>query len=607
MTNTDSPISHKGQGSDKSGEMVARIIREFIRPYTATIFLAFFFMLIASMLTAAVAQMFQPVLDVVMEPDNSQYVLPIAAALGGAFILRGFVSYIHTILMNKASQSIIADIQTRLFDHFMTMDLSFFHKHPSGHLISRVVSDVNIMRMAITDTLTGLVKSSLTLIFLVGVMFYQDWRLALFAILVFPFAALFVAKLGRRLRKVAISTQQELGNLSERLSQTFLGIRQVKAYNAEEYESQRAGNAVNTVRDLAIKALRIGTLSTPVNEFLVGITVFGIILYGGMQINAGEMTAGQLGAFIAAFTLAYEPMKKLAKLNNNLQTGLGAAERVFDMLDTRPDMVEKQTAINVTFERPEIQFVKASFSYPESNDRAIEGITFTMKAGEVTALVGPSGSGKSTILNLIPRFYDLDNGEILIDDINIQDMTIKSLRKNIALVSQDITIFDDTVFANIAYGNPHASHEDVARAAKLAAADEFVLAMPDGYGTRLGENGAKLSGGQKQRISIARAILKDAPILLLDEATSALDTQSERLIQESLEELQKGRTTLVIAHRLSTIQNANKIVVMDSGHIIEQGTHKELLKKKGAYARMYNGTTAKDPGLFSTALKKQRV
>lgn len=592
---------------DHSGTMISRIIKEFIRPYTSIIFLAFFFMLIASLLTAAVAQLFQPVLDVVMEPDNDNLVLPIAGALGGAFVLRGFVSYIHTILMNKASQSIIADIQTRLFDHFMEMDLSFFHKHPSGHLISRVVSDVNIMRMAITDTLTGLVKSSLTLVFLVCVMFYQDWKLALFAILVFPFAALFVAKLGKRLRKVAKSTQQELGNLSERLSQTFLGIRQVKAYNAEPYESQRAGHAVEKVRDLAIKALRIGTLSTPVNEFLVGITVFGIILYGGMQINEGEMTAGQLGAFIAAFTLAYEPMKKLAKLNNNLQTGLGAAERVFEMLDTQPDMREKPDAIDVRFHQPDVSFRQVCFSYPESQDQAIENVDFTMGAGEVTALVGASGSGKSTILNLIPRFYDVDSGEILIDNINVFDMTIRSLRRNIALVSQDITIFDDSVFANIAYGKPSATTDEVEKAARLAAADEFVSAMSEGYDTRLGENGAKLSGGQKQRISIARAILKDAPILLLDEATSALDNESERLIQNSLQELQKGRTTLVIAHRLSTIQNADKIIVMDGGHILEQGTHRQLLKQKGIYFRMYNGTPEKSPGLLTSALSGKTI
>lgn len=575
--------------SSRTFALLKRIFINYMRPYLGTVLLASFFMLIAALLTAAVAQLFQPMLDKVITKNNQSYILPIAGAFGVTFVLRGIVSYIHTILMNKASQSIVADIQKNLFDHFMRLDLAFFHKHPSGQLISRVVSDVSIMRMAITDTMTGLIKSTLTLIFLLCVMVYQDWKLTTFAIFVFPLAAMFVAKLGKRLRKIARSTQQELGNLSDRLSQTFQGMRQVKAYNAEGFESERAGRAITKVRDLAIKALRIGTLSTPVNETLVGVTVFGIIVYGGYQINAGEMTPGELTAFIAAFTLSYEPMKKLAKLNNTLQTGLGAAERVFDMLDTRPSMQDRPGAKDIDFERPAIAFENVSFSYPDTMDKAIDTISFHMPPGQVTALVGPSGSGKSTILNLIPRFYDVTDGRIMIDGIDIRDLSIQSLRANIALVSQDITIFDDTIFANIAYGGRIDSDDDVINAAKMAAADEFIREMPDGYDTRVGENGVKLSGGQKQRISIARAILNDAPILLLDEATSALDNESERLIQNSLLELQKGRTTLVIAHRLSTIQNADNIIVLDAGKIVEQGKHSDLLAQRGLYANMHNG------------------
>lgn len=570
----------------KTTTLVRRIYRDYMHPYLGTILLASAFMLLTAALTAIVAQLFQPVLDVVMAKNNQGYVLPIAAALGGAFILQGLTGYVHTLLMNKASQSIIADIQKSLFNHFMTLDLSFFHTHPSGQLLSRVINDVTIMRMAITDTLTSFIKSSLTLVFLLGVMVYQDWKLSLFAIFVFPFAATFVAKLGRKLRKVAISTQEELGLLSDRLSQTFLGMRQVKAYNAEDYEKERAAQAIDQVKKLSIKGLRIGTLSTPVNGLLVGLTVFGIILYGGYQINIGEMTAGQLGAFIAAFTLAYEPMKKLAKLNNTLQTGLGAAERVFGMMDIPPKVTDKPGALSKEFQAPCIEFEGVSFSYPGVTELAIEDITCTLESGKVTALVGPSGGGKSTFLNLIPRFYDIDEGRILIDDIDIRDLTMRSLRSNIALVSQDITIFDDSVFANIAYGGIDPDPEDVYKAARMAAAEQFIMDMPNGYDTRVGENGIKLSGGQRQRISIARAVLSDAPILLLDEATSALDNESERLIQASLADLQKGRTTLVIAHRLSTIRDADKILVLDKGRIIEQGQHEELSNQNGLYAQM---------------------
>ena len=589
-----------------TAHLIKRIYKDFIRAYLPIIKFAAIFMTIAALLTAAVAQMLEPILNIVLQPGSEEYVLPVALALGTIFALRGVVTYIHTILMNKASQSIIADIQMRLFGHFMTLELDFFHRHPSGQLISRIINDVTIMRMAITDTLTGAIKSTLTLIFLVIVMFHQDWKLACFAIFVFPFAAAFVAKLGRRLRKVANSAQEELGDLSARLAETFQGMRQVKIYNAQSYEIEKTNQVIIRVRDLLRKGLRIGTLSTPVNETLAGVTIFGIIYYGGSQVNAGEMTAGQIVSFIAAFMLAYEPMKKLARLNNNLQTGLGAAERVFAMLDIAPQVKDYPHARQIDFNQPEIKLENVCFSYPETTSspappsldtqrnidapiRALENVTITLSPGTVTALVGPSGGGKSTILNLIPRFYDLDDGRITIDGTDIQEISLHSLRGNIALVSQDITIFDDTIEANIAYGSPEASEDDILRAAHLAAAHDFISTMADGYKTQLGENGTKLSGGQRQRISIARAILSQAPILLLDEATSALDTESERAIQQSLKDLQKGRTTLVIAHRLSTIQDADHIIVLDNGMVAEQGTHQSLLKQQGLYSRMHQG------------------
>jgi subfamily B ATP-binding cassette protein MsbA len=341
------------------------------------------------------------------------------------------------------------------------------------------------------------------------------------------------------------------------------------------------------VRDLNIKSVRIGTLSTPVNEVLIGLVFFGIILYGGYEAAAGNMTAGQLGSFLAAFLLAYEPMKKLAKLNNSIQTGLGAAERIFDMMDLQSRLPQVSGARALSVTKPSITFKNVDFQYEGTDDKALKNVSFTARPGKVTALVGPSGGGKSTIMNLIPRFYDAQEGQILIDDVDIRDCTVESVRRSIALVSQDITIFDDTVAANIAYGRKGASESDIEEAARMAAAHDFIHGFPQGYQTRVGEDGVKLSGGQRQRIAIARAILRDAPILLLDEATSALDNESERLVKEALSALEKGRTTLVIAHRLTTVHEADQIIVLDRGQIVEHGAHEDLMAGEGLYHQMY--------------------
>lgn len=568
--------------------LVKRLIRQYLKPYMGTLGLAFFFMMIAAAMTAGIAQMMQPVLDGVLNVDSQGTMIwSVAAALFGTFFLRGISTYLHVILMNKIGQNIVADIQTALFAKFMNLDLAFFHANPSGQLISRVVNDVNVMRIAVSDALTGLGKSSLTLLFLTGVMFYQDWKLSLAAFIIFPFAAIFVALLGKRLRRVSGSIQDEMAGLSDLLSQIFQGIRQVKAYGMEDYERDRAGKAIKKVKNLNMKSVRTGNLSTPVNEILVGIVLFGVIGYGGTQVANGEMTGGQLGAFLAAFIMAYEPMKKLAKLNNTLQTGLGAAERVFALMDRDITINDPATPATLSETKPDIVFESVGFCYPEGDGKALDGVSFTAQSGQVLALVGPSGGGKSTIINLIPRFYDADEGAIKINGQDIKNVSMASLRSHIALVSQDITIFDDTVSNNIRYSKPEATQEEIERAARMAYAHDFISTMPDGYETRLGEDGVRLSGGQKQRISIARAVLRDAPILLLDEATSALDNESEHAVQQALEELQHGRTTIVIAHRLSTVQNADNIIVLDKGQIVEQGKHEDLLALGGVYAQMY--------------------
>ena len=581
-----------------SWSILRPLVAMYLLPYKGQLAIAFFFMLLAAGATAMFAQLLQPILDKAMigvqrDPSTLHVVVPLGAAIFGSFCLRGIATYLQTIKMNKISQSIVADIQRDVFAHFMTLDLAFFHKHPSGQLVSRVTSDVSVMRIAVVDALTGFGSNMVTLVFLVGVMFVQDWQLSLITMAVFPLASGLVAYLGKRLRKISKSIQGETANLTDVLAQIFQGIRQVMAYGMESREKIRAGEAVERVRNLNIKAVRVGNLSTPINEVLVGMVVFGVVVYGGYRIAEGELTPGGLISFIAAFSLSYEPMKKLAKLNNSLQLGLGAAERVQEMMAERPTITDRPDAAELVAKDPVIKFENVSFAYERDGQvvPALQDVSLTLEAGKVTALVGASGGGKTTILSLLLRFYDPQAGRVVINDTDIRDVTRSSLRTHMALVSQDITIFDDTIAGNIAYGLQGATDEQIREAARAAAADDFIQAMPDGYATRVGENGVRLSGGQRQRISIARAILRNAPILLLDEATSALDNESERAIQQTLEALEKGRTTLVIAHRLSTVQKADNIIVMDKGRVAEQGTHDDLIKQNGIYARMYHAAS----------------
>ena len=551
--------------------LVKRISISYLLPYKKKIAVAIFFMMVAAMMTAAFAKMMQPIIDDVLTKGEKDMILPVAAGAIIIFMVRGIAGYLHTVIMHKVSLQIISDIQVSMFSRMMDMDLSFFHVKSSGELISRIVGDVTVMRNAITETLTGFGKSILTLILLVGVMFWQDWKLSIVAFTVFPFAAFFVARLGKRLRKL------------------FQGIRQVKAYSMEGFERVRTRSFIYSVRDVLIKTIRISTLATPVNEILSGFVVCFIIIYGGYQVVDGNATAGQLISFITAFLLAYEPMKQLAKLNNKFQVGLGAAERVFSILDSSPSVFDSKTAKVLSLRTaPQIRFHNVGFSYDGEEKAAIHELNIIIQKGKTTALVGASGSGKSTIMNLIPRFYDVGSGKITINNKDIRTLTQDSLRSHIALVSQEVSIFNDTIANNIGYGKQGATLDEIMDAAKAAIAHDFIESMPKGYNTITGENGVKLSGGQRQRLSIARAILRNAPALLLDEATSALDTESEHLIQKALETLKTGRTTLIIAHRLSTIKNADHIIVLDNGYVAEEGSHAELIQKEGLYTKMCN-------------------
>lgn len=583
------PKNTENNEQDKSLTLtlVKRLARDYLWSHKVSLLIAVFFMAFSAAMTAAVAMLMQPVLDDVLYGGREDLILMVSLALSATFAARGITTYIHTILMNSIGHTIVADVQAGLFSRFMHLDMAFFHENPSGHLLSRVVNDVNVMRTAVTGTLTGFGKSLFTLVFLIAVMFSNDWKLTLAAFVVFPLLTVFVVYIGKKLRKISKNIQSELGGLSDLLSQAFQGIRLVKAYRMEETQITKVTAAIHTVRDLNIKAVKTSTLSTPVNEILVGIIMGAIIAYGGYEVLAGRTTPGQLAAFLSAFILAYEPMKKLARLNNTLQIGLGATERVFEMLDKQPEIQNKENAVILDTRTPDIIFEDVAFSYDGTGKRALNSVSLGAKSGQVTALVGASGGGKSTIMNLIPRFYDIHSGKITIGGHEIQDLSVESLRDAIALVSQDITILNESVLENIRYGKADATDEEIYQAARAAAAHGFIEGFDEGYQTIVGENGTKLSGGQKQRISIARAILRDAPILLLDEATSALDNESEKLVQDALERLEKGRTTLVIAHRLTTVQAADHIIVLDQGCVAEQGTHNSLMKAKGLYANMY--------------------
>jgi ATP-binding cassette, subfamily B, bacterial MsbA len=570
----------------RSAALVWRLARDFMRPHVRRILFAFLLMGLAAGSTAGRAWLMEPVLDRIFVAREGSLLLLIAGGALALALVKGLADYGDAVLMTRVGQRVIADVQLALFARLMRADLAYFYAHSSGTLISRFTSDAALLRGAAANVLGAIGKDAVTVVFLVGVMFYQDWLLALISFFVFPLAIRPIVAIGRRIRRVTASAQAEIGQFTTLLSQTFQGARHVKAYGMEEYEERRAAGLIERLFSLIDRGTRTRSRASPMMETLGGTAIAVVILYGGHQVISGARTPGALFSFITALLLAYQPLKSMANLNASLQEGLAAAQRIFEVLDVEPAIRDLPGARPLRISGGEIRFEDVRFGYVPGTP-VIDGLSLTIPAGHTVALVGPSGAGKSTILNLIPRFYDIERGSITIDGQNVRQVTIASLREAIALVAQEVSLFDDTVCANIAYGRFGASSAEIEEAARAAAADDFIHELPQSYDTMVGEHGVRLSGGQRQRIAIARAMLKNAPILLLDEATSALDSESERHVQRALNALIRGRTTLVIAHRLSTVQGADLICVLDRGQIVETGRHPELLGRGGLYARLY--------------------
>jgi len=556
------------------------------KPHIPKFLLATLCMLVVGATTSALAFLVKPALDGIFLDKNASMLKWIPIVIIAIYFIKGACSYGQTILMSFIGQRVVTDLRSDLYNHIQKQSLSFFNKNPTGILMSRITNDVNLIQGAVSEAVTSLFKDSFTLIGLIFVIFYRDWQLALIAMIVFPLTIYPIARFGKRMRKVATSTQVTMGSLSSLLQETISGTRIVKAFGMEDYEGRRFAKENENLFRFFMKAVSIRAMSSPFMEFLGGLGIAAIVFYGGYQVIKGTSTPGTFFSFLTALIMLYEPVKRLTNVNNTIQQGISAAVRVFDIMDITPEIENRKNSVELPRISDKIEIRNVTFSYDD--EPVLKNINLDIKSGEVVAFVGMSGGGKTTLVNLIPRFYDVTEGEILIDGHDIRDVTVESLRGQIGIVTQQTILFNDTVRNNIAYGDIKKSDEEIISAAKSANAYQFVKNLPKGFETIIGEQGARLSGGERQRLSIARALLKNAPILILDEATSSLDTEAEMEVQGALENLMKGRTTFVIAHRLSTISHANRIIVIVDGKIIEEGTHDNLLAEKGDYYKLHN-------------------
>jgi len=566
---------------------IFRRLYQVIKPYQFKLIIAMLSMICVAGFTAAQAYLVKDLLDKIFIDKNLFYLKLLPFVVVAIFFLKGIVYYIYTFLLEQVGQSVIRDFRVKIFNHIHKQSLTFFNSMPTGTLMSRIISDVTLLQQAVSNALVGVVRDFFQVVFLLGVVFYMNWQLAMISFVVLPMAALPIVKFGRLFRKLSTSTQEEVANISNILHETITGHRIVKAFTKEQYEGNRFFNQVRNLFSLTIKDAKYRCIQHPLMELIGGLAIAVIIWFGGIGVIHGNSTPGTFFAFLTALIAAYEPVKGVTRVNSTIQQGLAAATRVFSILDMEPEIQDKENARQLPAFTTEIEFKHLNFNYNDGT-QVLKDINLKVPVGEALAIVGPSGAGKTTLTNLIPRFLEVTEGSILIGGIDIRDVTMKSLRDQIAMVTQQTILFNDTVRNNIGYGDHSASEDAIFQAAKAAHAYDFIQDLPDGFDTLIGESGARLSGGQRQRISIARAILKNAPILILDEATSSLDTESEREVQKALENLIKDRTTFVIAHRLSTIKNAARIIVLKDGVIVEQGTHDALIAQKGEYELLYN-------------------
>ena len=568
-------------------DLIKRIFRTQAKRYLAQFIIIFLFIIISALATSAVAWLLDPAIKKIFIEKNRTLLVIIPALIILAFVIKSISTYIIRIKTIKISFNIIKNIQILMADKILKSDTSFIISKHSGKFISNFTNDTQILLNVINGIAITSVKEFVTLIALLGLMFYQNWQLSILAIIMIPIAAFFSKKFGKRMEKFVNQSLQASEVFTKFLSEILKSTTVIKIFQKEDKELDNFKNVIEDRVEKMTQVERTRLGATPIMETITGIAIAIVVFAGGYLSIKDEIEVGSFFSFLTALMLAYQPVRALASVNIGINEGLIAAKRIYELLDNQNNISNDPKKNNLVIKNKNIAFENVSFIYPDGT-QALRNITFSIKGGSTIALVGKSGSGKSSFINLIPRFYNVSEGKISIDEQNINEVNLSSLRKEIALVSQETVLFDDTVEANIRYGRLDASKEEVLAASKNAAADEFIRELPNGYSTIIGENGVKLSGGQKQRISIARAMLKNSSIILLDEATSALDSESETKIKYAVDNLIKNRTTIIIAHRLSTIKNANKILVLSDGNLVSEGTHNELIEKSELYKKLYN-------------------
>ncbi|WP_446009496.1 lipid A export permease/ATP-binding protein MsbA [Candidatus Electrothrix sp.] len=557
-----------------------------LHPYRKKLIISMLAMIIVAGFNAAQAYMVKPLLDEIFLHKKREWLLILPLALLAVFFIKGIFYFLYSYLLEWIGQCVIKDLRCRIYGHLNDLSMGFFHKNSTGDLISRIMNDVSMLQGSVSHALIHLLRDFFTVCGLLAVIFYMDWRLAFVSLIFIPMAAIPIVVFGKKFRRISTNYQQGMAEASDFLNETIRGTRIVKAFCMEEQEKKLFGKKMQYLFDTLMTETKFRSLSHPLIEFLGGIGMALILWFGGMQVLAGDSTPGTFMSFLTALVMLYEPVKGVSKINSTIQSGIAAAIRIFNLLDIEPEIKEKPESKILPPFHDTIEFNKVSFAY-NKDEPVLRDVQLKVTQGEILAVVGPSGGGKTTLSSLIPRFHDVCQGAIRIDGQDIRDVSLHSLRSQIALVTQQTILFNDTVRNNIGYGSPNCTDEDIHQAAEAAFAMEFIKDLPKGFDTVIGESGTRLSGGQQQRVSIARAILKDAPILVLDEATSALDTESERKVQKALDNLMKNRTTIVIAHRLSTIKNADRIIVMQNGRLVEEGTHESLLEQHGVYKGLY--------------------